>query len=165
MSDNIETNDIIPLNEENSNVTFFKKKTKINKNVRKRKQSPSAEEEEGSAVITKERKLDTSNPFVQNTRKENRTEKEGIGVTFTASKSAVSSIPHDVATRTAEWETETDRDAQAMLEKKLAAEEVFKINTCAFVYIFECIRNFICDGFFIRWMITCIKDKIHIKLI
>ncbi|CAG8507226.1 423_t:CDS:2 [Diversispora eburnea] len=117
-------NTFISLNEDNSNVTFFKKKTKINKNVRKRKQSPSAEEEEGSVVITKERKLDTSSPFVQNTKKENRTVTEDIGGTFIASKSAVSSIPHDVATRTAEWETETDRDAQALLEKKLAAEEV-----------------------------------------
>ncbi|CAG8595813.1 2394_t:CDS:2 [Dentiscutata erythropus] len=116
---------IIPLTDDTSNVTFFKK-SKIGKNVRKRKKSPSPSAstdvaEEGSAVVTKERKLDTSHPFVQGTKKGKHT--EDISVTFSASKSAISSLSQDIATRKAEWDTETDRDAQALLEKKLAAEE------------------------------------------
>ncbi|CAG8791146.1 11452_t:CDS:1, partial [Racocetra fulgida] len=72
---------------------------------------------EGSAVVTKERKLDPSHPFVQGTEKGKHTDE--ISVTFSASKSAISSISQDIATRKAEWDTETDRDAQALLEKKL----------------------------------------------
>ncbi|KAF0387233.1 RING finger protein [Gigaspora margarita] len=115
---------ITPLTDDTSNVTFFKK-SKIGKNVRKRKKSPSpnasSDVEEGSVVVTKERKLDTSHPFVQSTKKGKHT--EDISVTFSASKSAISSLSQDIATRKAEWDTETDRDAQALLEKKLAAEE------------------------------------------
>ncbi|CAG8478452.1 1299_t:CDS:2 [Cetraspora pellucida] len=115
---------ITPLTDDTSNVTFFKK-SKSGKNVRKRKKSPSpgasSEIFEGSAVVTKERKLDPSHPFVQGTKKGKHT--DDISVTFSASKSAISSISQDIATRKAEWDTETDRDAQALLEKKLAAEE------------------------------------------
>ncbi|CAG8538838.1 17465_t:CDS:2 [Acaulospora morrowiae] len=123
---NPSADDTITQINEDANVTFFKKKGKINKNVNKRKHSAGVdleEEEEGTAVVTKERKLDTSNPLVQGTRKGKRTVKEDIHVTFVANKSAMSLVPHDVATRTAEWDTEIDRDAQALLEKKLAAEE------------------------------------------
>ncbi|CAJ0651772.1 14283_t:CDS:10 [Entrophospora sp. SA101] len=68
-----------------------------------------------------ERKFDSSNPFIQNNKK-NKTSAE-VNVTYSANRSAMSSVPEDVATRTAEWDTETDRDAQSLLEKKLAAEE------------------------------------------
>lgn len=120
----------IPITDSSANVPFFKKsKTSKNKNIRKRKNSSagtnvSGEEDNSSAVITKERKLDTSNPFVQASKRGRRVTKEEISDIYTANKSAVASVPDDIATRSAEWDTETDRDAQALLEKKLAAEEV-----------------------------------------
>ncbi|CAG8446894.1 5269_t:CDS:2 [Ambispora gerdemannii] len=75
-----------------------------------------------STVVRKERKLEAS-PFVQETKREKRVTTEDISVTYASNKSAASSMPQDVATRTAEWDTATDNDAQALLEKKLAAEE------------------------------------------
>ncbi|CAI2176295.1 15490_t:CDS:2 [Funneliformis geosporum] len=115
-------------------VPFFKKKTNLNVNLRKRKKSPSpgvnvsGEEDNSSAVITKERKLDTSHPFVQASKKGRRVTREEISDMYTANKSAVNSTSEDIATRSAEWDTEIDRDAQALLEKKLAAEEALDDN-------------------------------------
>jgi RING finger protein 113A len=131
MSDNtsipstIVADETIPITDSSANIPFFKKsKPSKNKNIRKRKNSSAGEEDDSSAVITKERKLDTSNPFVQASRKGRRVAKEEISDIYAANKSAVTSVPEDIATRSAEWDTETDRDAQALLEKKLAAEEV-----------------------------------------
>src|ERR1043165_4561347 len=119
------TDGTIPITDSSANIPFFKKsKPSKNKNIRKRKDSSAEEDDDSSAVITKERKLDTSNPFVQASKKGRRVTREEISDTYAANKSAVTSIPEDIATRSAEWDTETDRDAQALLEKKLAAEEV-----------------------------------------
>ncbi|CAG8714745.1 32773_t:CDS:10, partial [Racocetra persica] len=61
--------------------------------------SPDASSEiaEGSAVVTKERKLDPSHPFVQGTKKGN------------TRMILVSPFPQDIATRKTEWDTQTDR--------------------------------------------------------
>ncbi|CAG8530854.1 10662_t:CDS:2 [Ambispora leptoticha] len=119
-------NEKLTLIEETSNVPFFKKKNKINKNIRKRQRDKSDDgsdnEETNSTVVRKERKLEAS-PFIQETKREKRVTTEDISVTYASNKSAASSMPHDVATRTAEWDTAADKDAQALLEKKLAAEE------------------------------------------
>ncbi|CAG8540665.1 3900_t:CDS:2 [Funneliformis caledonium] len=121
------------MSDDHINVPFFKKKTRLNVNLRKRKKSPSpgvnvGEEDNSSAVVTKERKLDTSHPFVQASKKGRRVTREEISDMYIANKSAVTSASEDIATRTAEWDTEIDRDAQALLEKKLAAEEALDDN-------------------------------------
>jgi len=143
MSDNTSTTDLTStttageptlITDSAANVPFFKKKSKTsnNKNIRKRKKSDTdvsrEENDNSSAVITKERKLDNLNPFVQASRKGRRVAREEISDIYAANKSAITSVPEDIATRSAEWDTETDRDAQALLEKKLAAEEALDDN-------------------------------------
>jgi len=123
------TNETTQITDSSANVPFFKKKSSAskNKNIRKRKNSSDTNElggDNSSAVITKERKLDTSNPLIQASRKGRRVAREEISDIYAANRSAVTSVPEDIATRSAEWDTEIDRDAQALLEKKLAAEEV-----------------------------------------
>ncbi|KAG9288367.1 hypothetical protein G9A89_021398 [Geosiphon pyriformis] len=118
------------LTEETANVPFFKKKGRVSKSIRKRPKKTSSsnddsEEEVTTEIVRKERK-ETSSPFVQETKRTKRVIDE-ISVKYASNKSAAS-MPQDVATRTAEWDTETDRDAQALLEKKLAAEEAGEDN-------------------------------------
>ncbi|CAG8462987.1 6010_t:CDS:2 [Paraglomus brasilianum] len=114
----------IELTDPTDKVPFFKKKSRPNKNIRKRKQtSPEGSSDEAgkSAVVTKERKIDPNSPFVQISRKEKQ--KEDISVTFSSNQLAAPLTGQDIATRSAEWDTEFDRDAQALLEKKIAAED------------------------------------------
>jgi len=121
----------IELTNTTDKVPFFKKKPRQNKNLRKRKQfSPegSADEAGKSAVVTKERKIDPNSPFVQISRKEKQ--KEDISVKFSSNQLAVPLTGQDIATRSAEWDTEFDRDAQALLEKKIAAEDVSPYLCC-----------------------------------
>ncbi|CAG8453355.1 5643_t:CDS:2 [Paraglomus occultum] len=114
----------IELTDPTDKVPFFKKKSRPNKNIRKRKQSShegSSDEAGKSAVVTKERKIDPNSPFVQISRKEKQ--KEDISVKFSSNQLAAPLTGQDVATRSAEWDTEFDKDAQALLEKKIAAED------------------------------------------
>lgn len=169
MSDNTSTNlpsmitadETTPITDSSANVPFFKKKSKTsnNRNIRKRKKSDtdvSSEDNNTSAVITKERKLDNLNPFVQASKKGRRVNKEEISDVYAANKSAITSVPEDIATRSAEWDTETDRDAQALLEKKLAAEEVS--------YIFLSLYSWFLIFSYILFrlsMITSIKERMR----
>lgn len=127
------TDDIIPVNNKEENVTFFKKRSS-NKNIRKRKapvkvdsdddNDDSDDDDDGglggvvvSEVVTKSRKTG-ANPFVQSTRKrrvkkgsdidddDDEQEEGGIGVQYTADRSATIKRD-DAATRyDTEWELE-----------------------------------------------------------
>jgi hypothetical protein len=117
-----ETSTVKPTDPTN-NVTFFRKKSRLNKNVRKRKQSSpegSSDEAGKSAVVTKERR--SNSPFVQISRKERQ--KSDNSLKFSSNKQAASRTGQDNAT-SAELDTEFDRDAQALLEERVfAAEDV-----------------------------------------
>ncbi|CAG8795542.1 21931_t:CDS:2, partial [Racocetra persica] len=90
---------ITPLTEDTTNVTFFKQS--VNARNHSRLMHP-------QKLLKVQKKGKHTND---------------INIAFSASKSAISSIFQEIATRKAEWNTKTDRDAQALLEKKLAAEE------------------------------------------
>ncbi|ORX92999.1 RING finger protein 113A [Basidiobolus meristosporus CBS 931.73] len=99
------------------------RKSKGKKNLRKREKSPSPEptQDVTSEVKIKERKLGESNPMVQGTKREKV--EDSIQVKYTSTGTALPVLSQDAnATAVAEWDTETDRDAQAILERKLAAE-------------------------------------------
>ncbi|KAK9768243.1 RNA-splicing factor [Basidiobolus ranarum] len=99
------------------------RKSKGKKNLRKREKSPSPEPSEHitSEVKVKERKLDETNPMVQGTKREKV--EEAIQVKYSSTGTALPVLSKDAnATAVAQWDTEIDRDAQAILERKLAAE-------------------------------------------
>lgn len=124
--------DIIPVTSKDENVTFFKKRAS-KKNIRKRKAPVKADSDDDddndsddddhnsgavvSEVVTKSRKTG-ANPFVQSTRKrrvkkgsdldddDDDDEAGGIGVQYTADRSATTK-KDDAATRyDTEWELE-----------------------------------------------------------
>jgi len=124
--------DIIPVTSKDENVTFFKKRSS-KKNIRKRKAPVKADSDDDddndsddddhnggavvSEVVTKNRKTG-ANPFVQSTRKrrvkkgsdldddDDDDEAGGIGVQYTADRSATTK-KDDAATRyDTEWELE-----------------------------------------------------------
>ncbi|KAL9539794.1 hypothetical protein MBANPS3_010060 [Mucor bainieri] len=124
--------DIIPVTSKDENVTFFKKRSS-KKNIRKRKAPVKADSDDDgndsdddddqsgvvvSEVVTKSRKTG-ANPFVQSTRKrrvkkgddlddedDDKDEAGGIGVQYTADRSATTK-KDDAATRyDTEWELE-----------------------------------------------------------
>lgn len=125
--------------------SFFKK-SKRKGNVRKRKaESSGSEGEKESAVVRVERKS-APNPLVQRTgtakrmfdmkpkeRKESNDDDDeeqsgavnkDVNFSFKSTRSAMSSGPQDAgATSINEFDTERDRDAQAIFERKLAVNK------------------------------------------
>ena len=113
-------------------VPFFKKRIAATKNIRKRLfPQPELQEHRelgddgtvASVVKTKTRKAG-DNPFVQGTkRKKDDAQEEGEGpgnkkseFAYEASRN-VARTTDNGATRYAEWDTETNRDARALLKK------------------------------------------------
>lgn len=111
--------------------TFFKKANK-NRNVRKRKVEKSDSEDDDETTVIRKEKRTISNPMFQKTEgfgaKSKREADEGdIDVSFKSTRSAMSIGPQDLgATATVEIDTEFDRDAQALFEKKLKTNEEVK---------------------------------------
>nr|XP_023030253.1 RING finger protein 113A [Leptinotarsa decemlineata] len=118
-----------------SSCTFiFKKRNIKNRGSRKRQISESDEEQadqEDNQVVQKHTKSKTKfNPNVQTSKRLNKKQNEvddeksnsddEIGVSYKSNKSAMSAGPTDQgATATMEIDTEKDRDAQALFEKRL----------------------------------------------
>lgn len=142
------TEDIIPVTNKEENVTFFKKRSS-NKNIRKRKapvkvdsdddNDDSDDDDTGglgrvvvSEVVTKSRKTG-ANPFVQSTRKrrvkkgsdidddddDDEQEERGIGVQYSADRSATIK-KDDAATR---YDTEWELEKKELDNKKKNANE------------------------------------------
>ncbi|EDO32505.1 predicted protein [Nematostella vectensis] len=110
-------------NAEKPTCTFFKKSNR-SKNVRKRKAESSGSEDEGQTVVIRKEKKTGFNPMIQKTegfaKEKGQDEEEKIHVDFKSTRSAMSAGPTDAgATATYELDTDFDRDAQALYEKKL----------------------------------------------
>lgn len=111
--------------------TFFKKANK-NRNVRKRKVEKSDSEDDDETTVIRKEKRTISNPMFQKTegfgaKSKRETDEEDIDVSFKSTRSAMSIGPQDLgATATVEIDTEFDRDAQALFEKKLKTNEEVK---------------------------------------
>ncbi|GLV36436.1 midlife crisis [Carabus blaptoides fortunei] len=113
----------------------FKKRNFKNRGSRKRQAYSSEEEKSDSdndtTVVKPSHRKQKSNPNVQSTSKnlkkieyentgDNSEEDEGVTVNYKSNRSAAPAGPSDQgATAILETETETDRDAQALFEKKL----------------------------------------------
>lgn len=130
-----------------SSCTFFKK-SKRKGNVRKRKAESSGSEEETISAVVRVEKKSMPNPLIQRTgtarRKFDREGKDSrdddeengdgkemkkdVKFSFKSTRSAMSSGPQDAgATSINEVDTERDRDAQAIYERKLAVnKDVYK---------------------------------------
>ena len=107
------------------NCTFFKK-SKKNRNVRKRKVDDSGSEEDEGNVVFKKEKRTVPNPMCQKTDgfSKREREEEAIDVSFKSTRSAMREGPQDLgATATVEIDTDFDRDAQALFEKRLKSNE------------------------------------------
>ncbi|KAG5899861.1 hypothetical protein JTB14_012328 [Gonioctena quinquepunctata] len=116
-----------------SSTFTFKKRNIKNRGARKRQVSESDEEEVGneeSQPLQKHIKRKTkANPNVQTTNRLEKKQREigqssssedEVGVSYKSTKSAMSAGPSDQgATSTMEIDTEKDRDAQALFEKRL----------------------------------------------
>ena len=112
--------------------TFFKKANK-NRNVRKRKVEKSDSEDDDETTVIRKEKRTISNPMFQKTegfvgaKSKREADEEDIDVSFKSTRSAMSIGPQDLgATATVEVDTEFDRDAQALFEKKLKTNEEVK---------------------------------------
>ena len=111
--------------------TFFKKANK-NRNVRKRKVEKSDSEDDDETTVIRKEKRTISNPMFQKTegfgsKSKREEDEEDIDVSFKSTRSAMSIGPQDLgATATVEIDTEFDRDAQALFEKKLKTNEEVK---------------------------------------
>ena len=112
--------------------TFFKKANK-NRNVRKRKVEKSDSEDDDETTVIRKEKKTISNPMFQKTegfgaKSKREGDEEDIDVSFKSTRSAMSIGPQDLgATATVEIDTEFDRDAQALFEKKLKTNEEVKV--------------------------------------
>jgi len=111
--------------------TFFKKANK-NRNVRKRKVERSDSEDDDETTVIRKEKRTISSPMFQKTegfgsKSKLEADEEDIDVSFKSTRSAMSIGPQDLgATATVEIDTEFDRDAQALFEKKLKTNEEVK---------------------------------------
>lgn len=111
--------------------TFFKKANK-NRSVRKRKVEKSDSEDDDETTVIRKEKKTISNPMFQKTegfgaKSKREVDEEDIDVSFKSTRSAMSIGPQDLgATATVEIDTEFDRDAQALFEKKLKTNEEAK---------------------------------------
>ena len=111
--------------------TFFKKANK-NRKVRKRKVEKSDSEDDDETTVIRKEKRTISNPMFQKTegfgsKSKREADEEDIDVSFKSTRSAMSIGPQDLgATATVEIDTEFDRDAQALFEKKLKTNEEVK---------------------------------------
>jgi RING finger protein 113A len=114
------------LNNTNSNVTFFKKRS-ASKNVRKRKKSTSPErshvqedeEDVISEVVTKERKV-VSNPLVQGTKRDRKDDQDDsvVGVKYSASKTANTDKMADATRYDTEWLLQTEEQDKSKKSRK-----------------------------------------------
>ena len=106
--------------------SFFKKSNR-KKNVRKRKAESSSSDDDETSVIRKERKA-AHNPFIQKSEGlKLKTAREDLEVDFKSTRSAMRAGPEDLgATATYELDTERDKDAQAIFEKKLKVNKELK---------------------------------------
>ncbi|KAL1915021.1 uncharacterized protein VTP21DRAFT_7726 [Calcarisporiella thermophila] len=110
------------INPPSSTVPFFKKRN-VSKNIRKRPRSPSPASDDdspGSNVVVPDQKS-VKNPLIQSTKSEKKTE-GALTVSYQSSGTALMNDTND-ATRYVEIDTEFDRDARALLEKKIKLEE------------------------------------------
>ncbi|XP_018570995.1 RING finger protein 113A [Anoplophora glabripennis] len=111
---------------------IFKKRNIKNKSARKREHSNSeATSEEEQTVIKQNKRRSKSNPNIQSSSKGHgkdasvvqngsSSSDEDFGVNYKSNKSAMPAGPTDQgATATVEIDTEIDRDAQALFEKRL----------------------------------------------
>ena len=111
--------------------TFFKKANR-NRNVRKRKVEKSGSEDDDETTVIRKEKRTISNPMFQKTdgfRSKSKCEPEDkdVDLSFKSTRSAMRTGPQDLgATATVEIDTEFDRDAQALFEKKLKTNEEIK---------------------------------------
>lgn len=106
--------------------SFFKKSNR-KKNVRKRKAESSSSEDDETAVVKREKKA-ANNPLIQKSEGlKLKTAREDLEVDFKSTRSAMPAGPEDLgATATYELDTERDKDAQAIFEKKLQINKELK---------------------------------------
>uniref|UniRef100_UPI00358F1EBB E3 ubiquitin-protein ligase RNF113A-like n=1 Tax=Myxine glutinosa TaxID=7769 RepID=UPI00358F1EBB len=116
----------------------------------------SSADEEGSAVVRREKKRQLSNPMIQTTRREARearerrhassSESEGDGgftVTYKSTRSAKPSGPEDMgATATYQLDTEKERDAQAIFERSQIIQEVGEPKRKEIDHVYRGINNY-----------------------